>query len=328
MRARVIGISSAAAALFGVLTLGPVATAQAPQNGGGETLPPLEVKTTKLSDNFYVITGNNCPRVSSCASVGAQIGPDGVFMIDTGSVPDAVPMILAEIRKLTDRPIKYMVLTHVHGDHTAGNETVGKMGATLLSTANLRKAYAYPAPGANGQAPPAPPAAGIPSLTYQGRTTVYMNGDAIDLVPLPASHTNGDTMIRIPNADAIMTGDVFRNLGFPDMNLGSGGTMKGMFDALAIIIGAAGPNTKIVPGHSPYSTPFVDRARVVFFRDMLIVMRDRVQAQIKAGKSLDDILKMKLYEDYMSKLTPSPRGSGTPDGMIRQLHSEITSGGL
>src|SRR5499427_2999719 len=219
----------------------------------------VEIKTTKLSDKFYTLEGQG-------GTIGALVGPDGVFLVDTQFAP-LTEKIVAAVKKISPSPIKFIVNTHVHGDHTGGNENFAKLGATIFSRDQLRARLARPA----GNAAAAPPAA-LPVVTYDGPITVHMNGEDVQLLPIRVAHTDGDTLVRFPGLDILMTGDYYRSVGYPNIDRANGGTLNGMLEGLGATIGLAGPNTKIIPGHGPT----VDRAAVIAHRDMILAIRDRV----------------------------------------------------
>src|SRR5438105_9030878 len=162
------------AALAGLLLLVPsVAGAQAQTD-----YSKVEIKTTKLTNNFYALDGQG-------GTIGVLAGPDGVFMVDTQFAPLS-EKINAAVKQISDRPIRFIVNTHVHGDHTGGNENFGKMGITILARENLRRRLEHPNPGANGQPGVPTPPAGLPLITYDSPLTVRMNGEEIRLIPAPA----------------------------------------------------------------------------------------------------------------------------------------------
>src|SRR5262245_20086290 len=196
----------------------------------------VEIKTTKLSDKFYTLEGQG-------GTIGALVGPDGIFLVDTQFAP-LTEKIVAAVKKISPNPIKFVVNTHVHGDHTGGNENLGKMGAVIFSRDQLRARLANP----GGTAQPAP-AAALPVVTYDGPVTVHMNGEDIQLIPIRAAHTDGDTLVRFPGLDVLMTGDYYRSIQYPNIDRANGGTLNGMLEGLGATIGLAGPNTKIIPGH-------------------------------------------------------------------------------
>ena len=160
---------------------------------GQQDFSKVEIKTTKVSTNFYTLDGQG-------GTIGVLTGPDGVFMVDAQFAPLS-EKIVAAIKQISDGRIRYLVNTHVHGDHTGGNENFGKLGVTILARENLRMRLEKPNPGANG-APGVPmPPAGLPVITYDAPITVRMNGEEIRLIPAPAAHTDGDTFVKFTNAD-------------------------------------------------------------------------------------------------------------------------------
>ena len=268
----------------------------------------VEIKTTKVADNFYTLEGSG-------GMIGVLAGPDGVFMVDT-QYAALTEKIVAAIKKVTPGSIRYVVNTHVHGDHTGGNENFGKLGATLFSRDQLRYRLANPNPGANG-APAAPaPAAALPVITYDQKVTLHMNGEVIELIPIRSAHTDGDTLVRFVNRDILMTGDYYRSLGYPNIDRANGGTLNGMLDGLAMTIALCGPNTKVIPGHGAT----VDRAALVAHRDLILALRDKVQPLVKQGRTLEQVTAAKLTAEFDPKIvTPGTTG----DRFIGQLYAEL-----
>jgi cyclase len=263
----------------------------------------VEIKTTKISDKFYTLEGQG-------GMIGALVGPDGVFLVDTQFAP-LTEKIVAAVKKISSSPIKFIVNTHVHGDHTGGNENFGKLGAVIFSRDQLRARLARPA--GNAAAAPAP---ALPLVTYDGPVTIHMNGEDVQLIPIRAAHTDGDTLVRFPGIDALMTGDYYRSIQYPNIDRNNGGTLNGMLEGLGMTIALAGPNTKIIPGHGPT----VDRAAVMAHRDMILVMRDRVAAMIKDGKNAQQIIAAKPTADYDSKIQEV---GTTADRFLNQLYAEL-----
>lgn len=268
----------------------------------------VQIKTNKVSDNFYTLDGQG-------GTIGVLVGPDGVFMVDSQFAPLS-DKIAAAIKQITDKPIRFLVNTHVHGDHTGGDENFGKMGVTILARENLRSRLMHPAPAANG-APGVPTMpVGLPLITYDGPVTFHMNGEEIQLIPIPAAHTDGDTMVRFVNNDIIMTGDFYRSIQYPNIDRANGGSLNGMLDGLGQVIARSGPNTKIIPGHGPT----VDRTAVMAHRDMILAIRDRVSKLVQQGKSQDEVLAAKPTGDYDSKV---PNSTETTQRFITQLYAEL-----
>ncbi len=248
----------------------------------GVDFSKIEIKTNKLSNNFYTLDGNG-------GTIGVLTGPDGVFQVDSQFAPLS-EKIAAAIKKIAPTTARwYMVNTHVHGDHTGGDENFGKMGVTIMSRPELRERLAHPAPGANGQPGTPMPAAGLPVITYTTEVDFHMNGEEVQLIPIPRAHTDGDTMVYFKNNDILMTGDFYRSLGYPNIDRGNGGSMNGMLAGLARVIALAGPKTRIVPGHGE----IVDRNAVQFHRDMMMAVRDKVALMVDQGKSLADVVAAK-----------------------------------
>ena len=209
-----------------------------------------------------------------------------------------------------------MVNTHVHGDHTGGNENLGKMGAVIFAREELRSRLMNPAPAANGTPVPPAPAVALPVVTYRGRVTFHMDGEEAELIPIQRAHTDGDTLVYFHGANVLMTGDFFRSIGYPNIDRVNGGSLNGMLEGLGLVIGLAGPNTKIIPGHGPT----VDRAAVIAHRDMILGVRDHVAELVKQGKSPEDVLAAHPTSDFDAKV---PMVTGSSDRFVGQLYAEL-----
>jgi glyoxylase-like metal-dependent hydrolase (beta-lactamase superfamily II) len=197
-------------------------------------------------------------------------------MIDDQFAP-LTERIVAAIRQLNQGEIRFVINTHVHGDHTGGNENLGKMGILILARDAVRVRLAA-AENAVKEA--------LPVLTFSEPISVHMNGGTVRTIPVPPAHTDGDSFIHFVEADVIHMGDVFRSTGYPYIDLANGGTLQGTLDALGVAIGMAGPNTKIVPGHGGVST----RADVMAFRDMILDVKARVAALVAQGRTADQVI--------------------------------------
>jgi cyclase len=298
---RPLAVSTAFSAAL--LALATSASAQAPAAApaqGGTDFSKIEVKTTKIAGNFYTLEGSG-------GTIGVLAGPDGVFMVDSQFAP-LTDKIVAAIKQISDGRIRFMVNTHVHGDHTGGNENLGKLGVTILSREQLRARLA-------GAPKPAPPAA-LPTITYNAPVTINMNGEAIQLIPVPTAHTDGDTMVYFPTADVIMTGDFYRSVGYPFPDRNNGGTFKGLIDGLNQIVALAKPTTKIIPGHGP----IVDKNAVAAHRDMIAAMRDKVTKLAQQGMTLEQVTASKPLAEFDGKV----QGAGnTGDRFVGQVYAEV-----
>jgi cyclase len=278
--------------------------AQAPQ----PDFSKVEIKTTKISNTFYTLEGQG-------GTIGVLVGPDGIFMVDSQFAPLSQKISTA-IHQISDKPIRFMVNTHVHPDHTGGNENFAKMGATIFSRDELRWRLAHPLPGANN-APGVPaPAVALPVVTYEGPVTIHMDGEDVHLIPILRAHTDGDTLVYFPSNDVLMTGDYFRSIQYPNIDRANGGSLNGMIEGLGITIGMAGPNTKIIPGHGAT----VDRTALTAHRDMILVVRDKVAALVQQGKTVEEVLAAKPTSDYDAIV---PNSSTTSERFIRQVYAEL-----
>lgn len=295
---RVLGAMGAVVCLATPLwAQAPAAPAPAPQ----QDFSKVEIKTTKLAENFYTLEGSG-------GTIGILAGPDGVFMVDTQFAP-LTEKLVAAIKQVSDGRIRFVVNTHVHPDHTGGNENFGKMGVALLSRPQLRTRLA---------ARPAP-APALATVTYDAPVSFHMNGDEVQLIPVRTAHTDGDTMVKFVKADVIMSGDFYRQIGYPYPDRNSGGTVQGLIDGLQQMADAAGPNTKIVPGHGIV----VNKTEVLAHRTMAIAIRDKVAALAKQGKTADEIVASKPTADWDAKV---PQGATTSERFIRAIVAEATAG--
>ena len=216
-------------------------------------------------------------------------------MIDDQFAP-LTDKIMAAVKKLSTKPVRLLVNTHVHGDHTGGNENIGKLGISIMAHDNVRVRLAK---GVNGGAPA--PAVALPMMTFGDKVSLHLDGEDIEVGKLPPAHTDGDVYIRFPKADVIHVGDVFRTVGFPGVDGANGGTVKGTIDALQMIVDMAGPNTKIIPGHGVV----VSKAEVAAFRANTIEAQQRVSALIKQGMTVEQVIAANPVADLAAKFATS-----------------------
>src|SRR5690348_15129329 len=170
----------------------------------------VEIKTDKIASNFYVLNGQG-------GAIGVLTGSDGVLMVDSQFAP-LTDKIVAAIKQVSNAPIRFLINTHVHGDHTGGNENLGKMGVVIFARENLRNRLEHPAPAANGTPGAPAPAAALPVVTYDSPITFHMDGEDVHAIPIPRAHTDGDTLVQFPNANVIMIGDYFRSIQYPNID--------------------------------------------------------------------------------------------------------------
>lgn len=300
-------LAAPAALLIGSLIFAGSARAQAPVDDSKTV-----VKSNKVTDNFYTIDGRG-------GTIGVLVGPQGTFMVDSQFAP-LTDRIVAEIHKISPNPIRFMVNTHVHPDHTGGNANLGKMGVTILARDELRDRLMNPAPGANGQPGTPAPDIALPVITYENKVTFHMDGETIDLIPIRRAHTDGDTMVYFHNADVIMTGDFYRSVGYPNIDRVNGGSLDGMLAGLAQIVALAGPKTLIIPGHGPN----VNRNAVQAHRDMILGVRNEVAKLMQQGKSSDDVVAAHPTSSFDASVPPAdPSGNKNGDRFVAQVYAEL-----
>jgi glyoxylase-like metal-dependent hydrolase (beta-lactamase superfamily II) len=272
----------------------------------------IEIKTTKVASNFYTLEGRG-------GTIGVLAGPDGVLLVDT-QFATLTGKIVAAVKQISNGPIRFVINTHVHGDHTGGNENLGKMGAVIFSREELRGRLMSPAPAANGAPVMPAPAAALPVVTYRGRVTFHMNGEDVEAIPIQRAHTDGDTLVYFHNDNVLMTGDFYRSAGYPNIDRVNGGSLNGMIDGLGVVIGMAGPNTKIIPGHGPT----VDRAAVIAHRDMILALRDRVAQLAQQGKTAEEVVAAHPTSDFDAKVPMAPGSTDRfGDRFVGQLYAEL-----
>jgi cyclase len=259
----------------------------------------------KLSPNLFVLHGSDSLDPAHPDGSGgralALFGPDGVLLVDTQNRQVAEKTLKA-LRSFTDGPIRILVNTHIHSDHTGANAFFAMQGALIYAQENLRNEMLRPPARANGQPAPAPEMAAVPVATYnynpatrgQPAVTFNMNGETVDFIPMMPSHTAGDTIVRFRNANVIYIEDFYRNFGYPFADQANGGSLQGMLDAVDLIQELAGPATTLVPGHGT----LVKKSDLLPYREMIKDVMARVKTLRDQGKSLQDVLAANLTAPY------------------------------
>ena len=287
-----------ATALILVLLASPAAAQQ--------DLSQVEIKTEKLADGLYMLQGAG-GNMALCA------GPDGGFLID-GEFAPLVDKILAAARAVDERPVRFLLNTHWHGDHTGGNGSYAKAGITIVAHENVRARLATEQKSAvSGEGVPAAPAAALPSLTFSQGATFYLNGQEIRVVHVPPpAHTDGDAIVIFPRADVIHTGDLFFNGRYPVIDLGAGGSIDGMIAAADRLLALTDDATRIVPGHGPLA----DKAALAAYREMLAGVRAAVAREVAAGKSKEETIAAKPTAAFDAKWAQSPTAGDRFAGVV------------
>ena len=239
----------------------------------------VEYIPTKLSDTVTMLKGRG-------GNIAISAGADGVFIIDDQLEP-LTEQLIAAIRGIDGRPVRFVINTHYHGDHVGGNETLGKAGSVIIAHDNIHRRMSTEQFSVfmNSTTPPWP-AAALPVVTFNDKVTLHLNGEAVTAHHVPRGHTDGDSIVHFPASNVLHMGDIFFNGLYPYIDLDGGGTVQGMISAVDLGITLADENTQIIPGHGPMS----DRAGLIEYRGFLVEARDNVQALIDDGKSLDETI--------------------------------------
>jgi glyoxylase-like metal-dependent hydrolase (beta-lactamase superfamily II) len=295
-----IRVKQLAAALALILTCAiPGVQAQ-----GNIDFSKLEIQTVKISDGLYVLMGG-----AAQGNILVLTGSDGLFLVDSmyGQMHQKIMDALA---KVSNQPIRFLVNTHLHGDHTGGNEAMAKLGAVLISHENMRKEMA-------AQTTNPPPAAALPVLTYTDSLTLHVNGEEIYLFHPAPAHTDGDSVIYLRHANVMHVGDVPSSLRYPNIGVNDGGSVDGMMAAARQVMNIANANTKIIPGHLG---PVVGFNEINQQLNMFTAVRERVLTAIRAGKTEDQVVASKPTKDFDEGRMG---GAITPDRFVSLVYTDL-----
>ncbi len=304
-------MATAAVALFA-----GVAMAQ-PAPGAAPAAPPpgppdyskVVIKVTDLGHRTWELEGQG-------GNITVAAGDDGVIMVDSEFAP-LHDKIKAAIAGLSPQPIKYLVNTHFHGDHTGGNEAFAKDGVVVVAHPNVGKRLAAGSVNLAGQRTPPAPQGAIPTKVYQSELTLTVKGRKAELKHPAPAHTDGDTWVWFADANVIATGDIV-SLGarYPNVDVASGGNINGIIAAVDTYIARADASTKVVPGHGPV----IDRAGLQQYRAMLVANRDAVAKLIAAVKSEDEAIAAKPTAESDAKLGVAPNAGAN---FTRQIYRSL-----
>lgn len=273
--------------LIGRLVFGAVALFATSVFAQQEDLSKVQITTKRLSNTVYLLTGSG-------GNIGLSVGEDAVFVIDDQFAP-LTPKIKIAIARLTAKPVKFVLNTHWHFDHTGGNENFGKAGTLIFAHENVRKRMSTEQfiEFFGMKSPPSPKQA-LPVVTFTTDVTFHINGDEVFVFHVPPAHTDGDAVVQFKKSNVIHMGDTFFNKLYPFIDLSSGGSVEGMITAVDRVLGMASNDTQIIPGHGPLAT----KKDLQAYRDMLTTVSKRIRAQIKAGKTLEQVLASKPTAEF------------------------------
>ena len=267
----------------------------------------VQIKTIAVAEGVYMLSGRG-------GNIGLSVGEDGAFLIDDQYAP-LTDKIQAAIAAVTDKPVRFLVNTHWHGDHTGGNENIGKGGTIIVAHDNVRKRLA------KGQymkvfdanIPPAPPGA-LPVITFADGVTFHWNNETLEVLHSKSAHTDGDAVIYFKNANVVHVGDLFFNGIYPFIDAGSGGSLEGVIAGVDDVLGRIDDNTRVIPGHGPLG----NKADLTAYRDMLVTIQGKMTKMMNEGKNMDEIVAAKPTADYDAKW-----GGGflKPDQWVKIVYS-------
>jgi len=242
----------------------------------------VTITTTKLTDSIYMLEGAG-------GNIGVSVGEDGVIVVDDQYAP-LTPKIQEAITKLSNKPIKFVINTHWHGDHVGGNENLTAAGAVIIAHDNVRKRMSTEQFIAllNRKVEPSP-AKALPVVTFTTDITLHFNGEDIHVIHADPTHTDGDSIVVFPKAKVVHMGDCYMTISYPYADLSSGGSFDGFIATSDKVVAMSDATTKIIPGHGPLS----NKAELKGWHDMLVEIRAAVKKQADAGKALDAIQKAK-----------------------------------
>jgi glyoxylase-like metal-dependent hydrolase (beta-lactamase superfamily II) len=255
-----------------------------------EDFSKVEVTSEKAGESVFMLTGAG-------GNIGVSAGADGVVLVDDQYAPLS-DRIKAAVAKISDKPIRFVLNTHWHGDHTEGNESMGKAGALIVAHENVRRRMSVEQflTAFNEKVPPSPLGA-LPVVTFTDSVTFHLNGEEIRAFHVAPAHTDGDSVIVFTKANVIHMGDLFFNGMYPYIDLDSGGSVDGVVAAADRILGTADDKTRIIPGHGPLA----DKAALKVYRDVVAGVRDKVGALVKAGKTRDQAIAAKPTAEWDAK---------------------------
>ena len=291
-----------------IVTLAAVAGLAAPLAAQQDS---VRIQTIPVADGIYMLVGSG-------GNIGLAVGDDAIFLIDDQFAPLS-QKITDAIRAVSDKPVRFLLNTHWHGDHTGGNENFGKAGVLIVAHDNVRQRMSVDQFIAQfNQKVPASPKAALPVITFSDVVTFHINGDDIHAIHVKNAHTDGDAVVHWQKANVMHMGDVFFNGMYPFIDLGSGGSINGMIAAATAALGYANESTRIIPGHGALA----GKADLAAFAAMLTSVRDNVQRLVAQKKTLEQVLGAKPSAAWDEKWG---KGFMKPDDFVTTVYQSLTT---
>jgi cyclase len=253
----------------------------APARAADDEVAKVEIKVHKVAGYVYMLEGEG-------GNIGVSVGPDGIVIVDDEFAPLA-PKIKAALRGITDKPVRFVLNTHYHGDHTGGNVVFGE-NASIIAHENVRNRLASGSKARNGRERPPAPKVALPVITFRDSVSVHLNGEEIRAIHFPSGHTDGDSMIYFMGSNVVHTGDDFVTYGYPFIDLNAGGSAKGLVANWEKALTLLPADVKVIPGHGPISTLNDVRRFLGMLKDALTA----VSGGMKQGKNLEQLKKDKV----------------------------------
>jgi cyclase len=268
-----------------------VVLAPRPSRAQQQDFSKVQIETVAIAPGVDMLVGSG-------GNIGVSSGSDGVLIIDDQYAPLS-DKIKAAVAAISKDPIRFVVNTHWHGDHTGGNENMAGSGSIIIAHENVRRRMSTEQVNEfmKRTTPPSPGIA-LPVMTFTDDVTFHLNGDDLHVFHVAPAHTDGDSIIHFQKANVFHMGDTFFSGGFPYIDLASGGNIDGIIAAADKVLGLANDSSKIIPGHGPLST----RKDLMAYRDTLKTIRGRIQSQVAAGKSLDEVKASHPTKDWDESL--------------------------
>ncbi len=291
------------------LAASPLALSACAQGNAQEAdrFAKVEIKTEQLTDSIAVLFGAG-------GNIGVSYGPDGTVLIDDQFAP-LTPKIQTAIGALGADPVKYLINTHWHGDHSGGNENFGKAGALIMAHDHVRERMAGEQKSGRGNDPASPKEA-LPTVTYHDGIKLHLNGDEVHVKHMKHAHTDGDSIVFWKKANVIHMGDLYFNkVTLPFIDLNSGGNAKGVLAAAEKALTMVDDNTKIIPGHGPMAT----KADLMDYRDMLKSVIGAVEKARGEGKTLEQIQAMKPAAKWDTNKDAFIKGDAFVEAVYKSL---------